>query len=157
MTRGCGGWLGLDDLPDAGATAPRAVRAGHARATRREPRVKRPMGRSPGTTQRAQRKPMPLKWRDGSRRASASKTPAPEPSTKLPPRMYAPGSELLPPPPDPPKQLKSPPGMSGAEVVQRVQLFARSPQSATHSFTFPTMSKTPQLDLQLDREPVFTG
>jgi hypothetical protein len=43
------------------------------------------------------------------------------------------------------------------EVVQSVRLVARSAQSATHSFTFPTMSKTPQLDLQLEREPVFTA
>src|SRR5207244_10895720 len=34
---------------------------------------------------------------------------------------------------------------------------ARSPQSATHPSALPTMSKTPQLDLQLVREPVFTG
>src|SRR5438094_112869 len=43
-------------------------------------------------------------------------------------------------------------------VVQSVHpTVARSAQSATHSSTFPTMSNTPQLDLQFDREPVFTG
>jgi predicted RecA/RadA family phage recombinase len=43
-----------------------------------------------------------------------------------------------------------------AEVVQSVQPAAWSTQSATHSWTFPTMSNTPQADLQLLREPVFT-
>src|SRR5262245_36434949 len=46
---------------------------------------------------------------------------------------------------------------TGVCVVQSVQLFARSLQSATHSDTFPTMSKVPQLDLQFDRDPVFAG
>src|SRR5262245_35773463 len=43
-------------------------------------------------------------------------------------------------------------------LVQSVHpTLARSAQSATHSSTFPTMSNTPQLDLQLLREPVFTA
>src|SRR5262245_39199118 len=46
--------------------------------------------------------------------------------------------------------LAKPPG-------QRVQSFARSDQSPTHSCTSPTMSKTPQLDLQLLRDPVPAG
>ena len=39
----------------------------------------------------------------------------------------------------------------------RAPTLARSAQSPTHSSTFPTMSNTPQLDLQFAREPVFTG
>src|SRR5262249_58946111 len=34
---------------------------------------------------------------------------------------------------------------------------AKSAQSATNSMAFPTMSNTPQLDLQLLRDPVLTG
>jgi len=45
----------------------------------------------------------------------------------------------------------------GVCVVQSAQLLAMSLQSATHSHTFPTMSKVPQPDLQLDRDPVFAG
>src|SRR5881628_2803297 len=44
------------------------------------------------------------------------------------------------------------------QVVQGLpSRFGMSAQSATHSLTFPTMSKTPQLDLHFEREPVFTG
>jgi DNA-binding winged helix-turn-helix (wHTH) protein len=88
--------------------------------------------------------------------ASTANTPALAPSAKSPPRNNAPGRDETPAPPGPPKQLESPPGMP-ADVVQSVQLFARSAQSSTHSFTFPTMSNTPQLDLQVAREPVFTA
>jgi DNA-binding winged helix-turn-helix (wHTH) protein len=88
--------------------------------------------------------------------ASTAHTPALAPSAKSPPRNNAPGRDETPAPPGPPKQLESPPGMP-ADVVQSVQLFARSAQSSTHSFTFPTMSNTPQLDLQVAREPVFTA
>src|SRR5262249_61711630 len=49
------------------------------------------------------------------------------------------------------------PPTTGVCVVQSVQLFARSLQSATHSDRFPTMSNVPQLDLQLERDPVFAG
>ncbi len=55
--------------------------------------------------------------------------------------------------PGPPTQLKSPSKVAG----QFVQLTERSPQSETHSFTFPIMSNTPQADLQLSREPVSAG
>ena len=71
---------------------------------------------------------------------------------KKPPRRNAPG-KLLKPNPGPPTQLVSLPKAAG----QDPQLFARSPQSATHSETFPTMSKAPQADLQLDRDPVFVA
>src|SRR5262245_10463749 len=92
------------------------------------------------------------------------KTPALAPSTQGPPRVNAAGRLPKPPPigePLPPKQLTSLPARgaptTGACVVQFVQLSARSLHSATHSDTFPTMSNVPQLDLQLDRDPVFTG
>src|SRR5262249_51762330 len=63
-----------------------------------------------------------------------------------------------PPPSGPPKLLRSLPGRP-TEIVQSVHGLGPllSAQSATHSATFPTMSKTPQLDLQLDREPAFTA
>src|SRR5207249_3779042 len=70
--------------------------------------------------------------------------------------LKLPVSPALPVVPGPPKQLKSPPAIP-VWLVQSVQLIALSAQSATHSQTFPTMSNTPQLDLQFDREPVFTG
>src|SRR5262249_30867661 len=40
---------------------------------------------------------------------------------------------------------------------QDEQLVERSPQSATHSSTLPTMSKAPHTDAQLGREPVSAG
>src|SRR5262249_21434687 len=117
-------------------------------------------GRSPGTTQRAQRNPKMTPEKgpsDGSKSERTAKTPASAPSRKLPPRNNAPGIWLKAPLPLPPKQLKSPPPIP-VWVVQSVHpTLSRSAQSATHSCTFPTMSKTPQLDLQLDREPVFTA
>src|SRR5437870_10938168 len=70
--------------------------------------------------------------------------------------LKLPVSPALPVVPGPPKQLKSPPAIP-VWLVQSVQLTDLSAQSATHSNTFPTMSKTPQLDLQFDREPVFTA
>src|SRR5437764_10716812 len=70
--------------------------------------------------------------------------------------LKLPVSPALPVVPGPPKQLKSPPAIP-VWLVQSVQLTDLSAQSATHSATFPTMSNTPQLDLQFDREPVFTG
>src|SRR5205823_15049203 len=67
------------------------------------------------------------------------------------------GTWLDAPMPLPPKLLKSPPARPTA-VVQSVQpVLLRSAQSATHSSTFPTMSNTPQLDLQFVRLPVFDG
>src|SRR5213596_1268649 len=94
---------------------------------------------------------------------ATAKTPACVPSSKSPPRINAPGmllklpvSPALPVVPGPPKQLKSPPAIP-VWLVQSVQLTDLSAQSATHSVTFPTMSNTPQLDLQFDREPVFTA
>src|SRR5436309_7814998 len=94
---------------------------------------------------------------------ATAKTPACVPSSKSPPRINAPGmlevllvSLPLPVVPGPPKQLRSPPAIP-VWLVQSVQLTAPSAQSATHSSTLPTMSKTPQLDLQFDREPVFTA
>src|SRR5262249_47505782 len=83
-------------------------------------------------TQRAQRKPMVWSDADGGKLAATAKTPAPMPLLKKPPRSNAPGSDATPPPPGPPKQLKSLPGMF-AEVVQSVQVDASSTQSATHS------------------------
>jgi hypothetical protein len=57
----------------------------------------------------------------------------------------------------PPKHTKSLVPAKPKAVVESVQpVSLRSAQSATHWSTFPTMSKTPQLDLQFDREPVFT-
>src|SRR5262245_61619961 len=100
----------------------------------------------------------------GSKTERTAKTPALGPSNQEPPRTNAPGR--LPKPfaldePSPPKQLRSLPARGTPTtvlcVVQSAQLFARSLQSATHSSTFPTMSNAPQLDLQLDRDPVFTG
>jgi hypothetical protein len=38
-----------------------------------------------------------------------------------------------------------------------MQLLACSAQSATHSSTFPTMSNTPDADLQFERDPVSEG
>src|SRR5437773_11372346 len=67
--------------------------------------------------------------------------------------LKLPVSPALPVVPGPPKQLKSPPAIP-VWLVQSVQLTDLSAQSATHSVTFPTMSNTPQLDLQFDREPV---
>src|SRR5881397_1364941 len=96
---------------------------------------------------------------DGLRAASTAKTPAPVPSFQAPPRNNAPGmlrTGLPPLSPGPPKQLKSPPAIP-VWLVQSVQFCAASAQSATHSSTFPTMSNTPQLDLQLLRDPVFAG
>src|SRR5262249_32612490 len=94
---------------------------------------------------------------DGSGPALTAKTPAPVPSKKAPPRTKAPGRLSVPlcPPgsPGPPTQLKSLPRLAG----QFVQLTAVSAQSATHSFTLPTMSNAPHTDWQLDREPVFAG
>src|SRR5437867_2155118 len=43
------------------------------------------------------------------------------------------------------------------DADQFVQPFAWSPQSATHSYTFPTMSNAPQLETQAEREPVPAG
>src|SRR5262245_7653842 len=100
----------------------------------------------------------------GSKTERTAKTPALGPSNQEPPRTNAPGR--LPKPfaldePSPPKQLRSLPARgtptTGVCVVQFAQLFARSLQSATHSSTFPTMSNAPQLDLQLERDPVSTG
>src|SRR6266705_2437844 len=100
---------------------------------------------------------------DGTSVARTAKTPANAPTPQPPPRTNAPGrllklavSPVLPVFPGPPKQLKSPPAIP-VWLVQSVQFTALSTQSATHSSTFPTMSKTPQLDLQFDRDPVFTG
>jgi len=75
---------------------------------------------------------------------------------KAPPRINALGRDESPAPPDPPKQLLSLPGKPTIDV-QSVQFDAASLQSATHSSTFPTMSKTPHADLQFDRDPVLTG
>src|SRR5919204_5846520 len=86
----------------------------------------------------------------GRSTAFTAKPPAAVPRLQGPPRSNAPGRYGL---PGPPTQLWSPPKPEG----QLVQLFAKSPQSATHSHSFPTMSNAPQLDLQLLREPVFTG
>src|SRR5262249_49901658 len=111
-------------------------------------------------TQRAQRNPIKPWKSNGSWVAFTVKTPAAWAKMKLPPRSSAPGRALTPAPPDPPKQLWSAPGMP-AEVVQSVQVDPnpafRSTQSATPSSTSPTMSNTPQLDLQFEREPVLTG
>ena len=83
---------------------------------------------------------------------------------KPPPRSSAPGILAVSPVPPqkplplplPPKQLKSWVDVK-PWVVQSVQwTLAKSVQSATHSAVLPTMSKTPQLDLQFDRDPVFT-
>src|SRR5262249_11196008 len=75
---------------------------------------------------------------------------------KNPPRSHALGIWWDPPLPFPPKQrMFSPPTPVWLPQLVHATL-AISPQSATHSPTLPTMSKTPQLDLQLDREPVFT-
>src|SRR5262249_33681704 len=101
---------------------------------------------------------------DGLKReASTAKTPAPVPSNHWPPRRNAPGmlssglpSPELPVVTGPPKQLESSPAKPD-KLVQSVQVTALSAQSATHSSTLPTMSNTPQLDLQFDREPVVTG
>src|SRR5262249_8526232 len=113
---------------------------------------------SPGRPQRAQRKPLKRSECDGSKSATTSKTPASVPMPKSPPRTNATGRALPPFPPGPPKQLESLPAKL-AEVVQSVHGLGPllSAQSATHSATFPTMSKTPQFDLQLDREPVLTA
>src|SRR5262245_55075452 len=89
---------------------------------------------------------------DGKKKSSTANTPAPAPRLKSPPRSTPPGRLLLR-DPGPPKQLASSPKLDG----QVVQPSAKSPHSATHSDTFPTMSNAPQLDLQLDREPVFTA
>src|SRR5262245_5624658 len=80
------------------------------------------------------------------------KTPALVPSNQLPPRSNAPG-RLLWLDPGPPKQLMSLP----KPADQNVHPSANSPQSSTHSYTFPTMSNTPHADLQFDRDPVLTG
>src|SRR6516225_3550776 len=115
--------------------------------------IKQPEGQRLGTTQRAQRNPMPGTWNDGGSPAATAKTPACEPSSQEPPRNNAPGPFVDPPPA---KQTKSLPGRpSAAESVQPVVL--RSAQSATHSSTLPIMSNTPQLDLQFIRLPVFDG
>src|SRR5262249_59630244 len=94
---------------------------------------------------------------DGSGPAVTANTPAPVPSKKSPPRTNAPGRLNVPlcPPgsPGPPTQLRSLPRLAG----QLVQLAEVSPQSATHSFTFPIMSNAPHTDWQLDREPGFAG
>src|SRR5262245_43077894 len=90
--------------------------------------------------------------RGGHSRATNSLSPTP--ALKSPPRRNIPGRDEA---PDPPKQLLSPPGRA-SELVQSVQLESEtSPQSATISSTFPTLSKTPHADLQFDRDPVLTG
>src|SRR5262249_11870641 len=100
------------------------------------------------------RKPMPAPPSDGVYPAFTAKTPAATPALKSPPRRNIPGRDEA---PDPPKQLLSPPGRA-AELVQSVQLESEtSPQSATISSTFPTMSKTPHAALHFDRDPVLTG
>src|SRR5439155_44397 len=68
---------------------------------------------------------------DGTPSADTTNTPASAPTPQSPPRNNVPGifGESSPP--------KS--------------------ESATHSSTFPTMSNTPQSDLQLDREPELTA
>src|SRR5437016_307179 len=95
---------------------------------------------------------MLLSESDGMSVAFTAKTPSSVPKTQFPPRINAPGRLLLL-EPGPPTQLKSLP----KPADQFVQPSARSPHSSTHSHTFPTMSNAPQLDLQLLREPVFTG
>src|SRR5262245_31357799 len=144
---------------------PGAVEEGQILASEREPHCVS-IGLPPGGAtrqsggQRAHRNPIALLRSEGNPPASTANTPAAVPSSQLPPRFSAPGrlrvpavSSAMPVVPGPPKQLKSPPKSDG----QLVQETARSAQSATHSFTFPTMSNTPQADVQLVREPVSAG
>lgn len=78
--------------------------------------------------------------------------PAEEPlKKKLPPRSSAPGSPVV---AAPARHWKSPVGLTPALQVPHV--VERGTQSATHSKTFPTMSKAPRVDTQLLREPVGT-
>src|SRR3990170_6168000 len=85
---------------------------------------------------------------DGVTLPSTAKTPAPEPLAKLPPRISAavPAAWVV-----PARQLRSP---ANSAVPQDPE--AGGTQSATHSKRLPTMSKAPNLDLQLLREPVST-
>lgn len=89
---------------------------------------------------------------DGPERPLAVKTPAPVPLNQKPPRNNAPG-RLVELDPGPPTQLTSLPKV----LDHMTHPSARSPQSPTHSQTFPTMSNAPHFETHADREPVFEG
>src|SRR5207247_10209619 len=97
---------------------------------------------------------------DGAGPASTAKTPAISRESHCPPRVNVPGRLWTSPGPPlpllPPKQLESP-SLNRTVLAQSVQAFSRSAQSATHSFTLPTMSNTPQLDSKFFRPPAFPG
>ena len=80
---------------------------------------------------------------------TTAKTPASARSDQSPPRNNAPGPPVV---SAPTRHITS--SLNPPQLAHAVEC---GTQSATHSHTFPTMSKAPQLDLQFDREPVLAG
>jgi len=100
-------------LPAPPSSAARA----QTRPIRGGPRIKQPKGRSPGTTQRAQRNPVSVSETHGGGKAPTVKTPANVLSLEPPPRVNAAGIFAT---PSIPKQLESPPAIP-VSLVQSVQ------------------------------------